>query len=134
MFRDSRGRFTSAPVKVEAPPLLTYPYLSSLAVEPGPNPSGADSLSRHHGDYRDSPLGPEVGLHIHTDTDGWFETEEDAPVHFIVQNSKIMVVHPEYLEVRYENAYMSDRQHEWTDRVRRDHEAAGLEIRMSQYW
>src|SRR5882724_3920044 len=101
MLRDSRGQFASAE---PAEPLLTYPYLSSLSVTPGPD------VYSHRGDYGGSPLGYAVGLHIHQDGDTWFETEPERPVHFVVNNSKIAVVYPDYLQVNYsqdeENMYL----------------------------
>jgi hypothetical protein len=54
---------------------LTHAQLRSMAVSP-----------YERGAYSQSPLGPETGLHVHS---------EDGPVHVVVDGSKIAEVGPD---------------------------------------
>jgi hypothetical protein len=76
--------------------LLTYAYLASLAVMPDSDHDDVNMGDVHEKDgaYAFSPLGEHVGLHIHADTDRWYETEPEAPVHFVVSHAKIASVYP----------------------------------------
>ena len=142
MNRDSRGRFMSA-VQIAASPGFTnlaeipllYPYLSSLAVTPGRDP-----YDNEHGGYGGSILGYSVGLHIHTDGDGWGETEPERPVHFIVEHSKLAAVYPDHLQVitviteADDEKYLSETKKSWLQRLRADHKTAGLRIHQRLNW
>lgn len=76
---------------------LTYEYLASLAVMPDPEHEDVNDGDVHDRDgaYGNSPLGAEVGLHIHAEADRWYETEPERPVHFIVGHNKIAAVYPD---------------------------------------
>ena len=71
---------------------LTYAYLASLAKEPARD--HGDVYTDNDGAYGGSELDPRIGLHIHTPTDGWGETEPEKPVHFIFEHEKIAEVYP----------------------------------------
>jgi hypothetical protein len=77
-------------------PKLTYAYLASLAVTPDPDhrDTSADNVHGYDGAYRGSPLGCNIGLHIHAPSDNWNETEPARPVHFCLDGSKIAEVYP----------------------------------------
>jgi len=87
-------------------PKLTYEYLASLAVMPRPDHSDVYSYDVHgmDGAYRNSPLDPAVGLHIHAPADNWNETQPEHPVHVCV-NGKIAEVYPFGVINRLRQAY-----------------------------
>ena len=89
---------------------LTYEYLASLAVMPDPEHEDVNDGDVHDRDgaYADSPLGAEVGLHIHAEADRWYETEPERPVHFIVEHSKIAAVYPDGVVNRLRSSWGDD--------------------------
>jgi hypothetical protein len=77
-------------------PKLTYAYLASLAVTPAADHEdlSTDEVHGLDGAYHNSPLGTDIGLHIHALRDNWNETEPMHPVHVVYDGGKIAEVYP----------------------------------------
>jgi hypothetical protein len=106
----TKGTFA---LSTDAEQPLTYAYLASLAVMPDSRHDDVNMGDVHEKDgaYAFSPLGPHVGLHIHVDADRWYETEPEAPVHFVVLHNKIASVYPHGVVNLLKNGWRGDN---WT--------------------